>query len=283
VKAVLASVLVVVLPASLQAADLDLLPGTAFNVSARCGDPAPVSVQFMGADVSPLVDLPAGDGVPISLARGFYSVAATRRDGSTVEEAQVRVDGPGFRLAFGCATPFPPPESVRLAADRGESQVRFSNTTGDCGDPRRIEFWADGRLAAAVGPGGSVEGRLPRADVVVDVVSGGKRLVSTHLATVRTGQHVFHGCTDPGAPSEGVAIAFQNTTDACPDPLERRHLTLWVDSAPRLGLAPGGQGVAYGPRGRHEIKVLVGLTREKLVSGTREVVAPFRVRYGCGM
>ena len=239
---------------------------------------APLSVQLLGGQVSPVFTLPPGEAVPVSLARGLYQVSVTRPDGSIVEEGQVLVESPGFKLLFGCPGAHRRPDR----SDRGDVPVRFANTTKDCGEADQVEFYADGRLVASVAPGRQIEGRLPRSDVLLEVVVAGRRVFQRYLSQVSKDQSFFHGCTDPWAPTDGIAVVFQNETDRCPDLADRRHLTLWVDDAPRLGLPPSGKGVVYVKPGRHDFQVRVGMSRQRVISGARDVSGPFRVRYGCG-
>ena len=77
-------------------------------------------------------------------------------------------------------------------------------------------------------------------------------------------------------------MAFDNTTDACPEAPARHHLTLWVDGLPVVGVAPGGKAAVRVAPGRHDFEVRVGWTRQRVVRGQREVAGPFRIHYGCG-
>jgi hypothetical protein len=263
-------------------ADTSLLPGSVANVTASCGAEGPLSVQFLGAVVSPLIEVPPGVLLPISLPGGLYNVTVTRRDGSLVEETRALVHDAGFRFAFGCARPPAPSDP---AAGEAMVDAWLVNTSGACGDGREVEFLLDGRPAGKVADASEKAVRAPAGGTTVDAMGGGTRLLTFHLPRVAAGQSIVFGCTDPESVREdapGVAVAFQNTTDACATTEERRHLTLWVDGLPRLGLPPGGKGVIRVQPGFRDVQVTVGRTRETVMRGLKDVGGPFRVRWGCG-
>lgn len=281
---------------------LELLGGEVRNASDSCGRPRPITVQFLGP-VSPRVEILPGAAQPVSLARGFYQAAVQTPDGVSLETPFVVVDRKDFVWSFGCLAipevpalsdpadppatigwPHPPalPGASAIAKVAGTVPVRFANTTGDCGDPRTVVFLVNGSPAATAPPDAVVVGRVPSGEFLLEVASlpDNRRLLVRHVAGVESGQTLHHGCTDPDFASrkDGVAVVFENATDSCPSPAP---LTLWVDGWPRIGLLPGRATTLGLPRGPHEFEVRQGLLPARLLHGTRDVQAPFRIRYGC--
>lgn len=279
---------------------LELLGGEVRNASDSCGRPRPLTVQFLGP-VSPRLELDPGATQAVSLARGFYQATIQTTDGTPVESPLVAVEGKGFSWSFGCppipdppvaskgSAPPPashPPASPGDAPDppagSGTGRVRFANTSGDCGDPRTVVFLVNGSPAATAPPAAVIDGRVPSGEFLLEVASlpDNRRLLVRHVAGVESGRTLHYGCTDPDFASreDGVAVVFENATDSCPSP---GPLTLWVDGWPRIGLLPGRATTLSLPRGPHEFEVRPGLLSERLLQGTRDVQAPFRIRYGC--
>ncbi len=257
--------------------------GEVRNASDSCGRPRTLTVQFLGP-VSPRLELDPGARRAVSLARGFYQATVQARDGAPVESPLVVVEGEGFSWSFGCP-PIPDTPATgsadppAAAATRG---VRFANTTGDCGDPRTVVFLANGSPAATVPPAKEVVARVPSSGFLLEVASvpDHRRLLVRHVAGGEFGGTLYYGCTDPDFASRkgGVAVVFENATDSCPSP---GPLTLWVDGWPRVGLLPGRATTLDLPRGPHEFEVRPGILPTRLLQGTRDVQAPFRIRYGC--
>ena len=189
----------------------------------------------------------------------------------------------GFRLPIGCGGSPDAGTRDKPPVDPG-IPVRLVNTTADCGEAREVQFIVNGRNAGFVRPGETVDARAPAKDVLVEVVSGGRRLYTTYRPVVAPGNSLFYGCTDPDAMSDrsGISVLFQNSTDECLDATEKRHLTLWIDRRPVLGMAPGGRAAVRVTAGRHVFEVLVGTTRQRVLKGVKDVLEPFRVHYGCG-
>lgn len=259
--------------------------GEVRNASDSCGRPRTLTVQFLGP-VSPRLEIPPGTSEPVSLARGFYQATVQTHDGLPLESPLVVVERKGFAWSFGCP-PFadPPgtsPAQANSSRSGGTIPVRLANTTPDCGEPRTVIFILDGEAAATVPAGRTVEARAPTGDVLLEVVSipENRRLFMRRLGAVEADQTLFYGCTDPGFVSHkgGVAVVFENATDSCPSP---GPLTLWVDGWPRVGLLPGRATTLDLPRGPHEFEVRPGILPTRLLQGTRDVQAPFRIRYGC--
>ncbi len=262
------------------AADTSLLPGWVQNVSGRCGTFTPVRVHFLGNGLSPQVDLQGDVSAPVSMPRGVYGVTVTRGDGAVVEETQAQVRDGNFRLQFGCAEP---PASDE-PADGRQVEVRFANTGLDCGEPGAVEFRVNGRAAARVGDGAVEVAKVPAGDVIVDVLRGGRRVLTWHVPSLKAGRTLAFGCSDPDAVGEGgggIPVAFQNSTDLC-EAGQQKYLTLWLDGFPVIGLAPGGRTAVRVAAGVHQFEVRVGRTREKMMSGSKDVTGPFRVHFGCG-
>jgi hypothetical protein len=268
----------------------DVLADPATPVSGRirnrtglCGEDHGLSVQLLGADMSPRFDLPAGGEVAMAVPRGLYGVTALGPDGRVVEESRVLVTAPGFLLSFGCprnpgttdVTAAPPPVLV---------PVELFNSSMDCGRPETVSFFADGLPLGRVEPGARVPATAPQGARGIEVFADGRRTVSWTHSGVIAGTVLTYGCTVPEhqGPAEGIPVAFENTTDSCTDPLQRRYLTLWLDGAPAVGLAPGQLGGVRVTPGPHEFQVFVGQTQERVIRGTRDVSAPFRIHFGCG-
>ena len=268
-----------------------LLPGRVENRTSSCGAAETLTVQVSGSDLSPRVEVAPDRPTSLALPRGLYGVTVIRADGSLLEETRTLVLGDDFVLAIGCAgvasAAVPAPAAPARAdgtVPEGFVPVRFVNTSGDCGEPREVEFRVDRRPVGTVADRGEVRGLLRVAGAVVDVMSGDRRLLTYSVARPRAGQALVFGCTypDSAGSADGVPVAFENTTDQCPDASSRRSLTLWVDGLPVTGIGPGGKtGVRIRP-GRHEFEVRVGWSRERVVRGAKEVLAPFRIHYGCG-
>ncbi len=263
---------------------LELIGGKVHNVSDSCGRPRTLTVQFLGP-VSPRLEVPPGASEPVSLTRGLYQATVQTSDGLPLESPLVVVERKDFVWSFGCP-PFadPPvtsPVQARSKSD-GVISVRFANTTPDCGEPRAVVFVLNGEAVATVPAGKTVQARAPTGDLLLEVVSipQNQRLFIHRLGPVEADQTLWYGCTDPGFVSrkDGVVVVFENATDSCPSPAP---LTLWVDGWPRVGLLPGRALTLALPRGPHEFEVRPGLQPARLLQGTRDVQAPFRIRYGC--
>ena len=214
------------------------------------------------------------------MPRGVYGVAVMRGEGTVVEETQVQVRDRDFRLEFGCAEP--PASEGKAEGDQVE--VRLANTAMDCGEPGAVEFRVNGRLAGLVGDGAVEDAKVPAGDVIVDVLRGKRRLLTWHIPAPKAGRTLAFGCSDPEAVGEGgggIPVAFQNSTDLC-EAGQQKHLTLWLDGFPVIGLAPGGRTAVRVATGLHEVEVRVGRTRERVMSGSKFVTGPFRVHFGCG-
>lgn len=260
--------------------DNDLLPGSVGNVGSKCGRPGPIRVQFLGANASPMVEVPEGAYVPVSLLRGMYGVTVMSEDGQIVEETKALIMDSNYHLNFGCV----PPISSDAVSGPMED-VYIVNTSGTCGTSHEVEFFFDGRSVGTVPDGSEKKVRAPAGGVLVDVLNAQKRLLTLHVPRLAKGQSIVYGCTDPDAVSpsaSGVSVAFHNTTDACEKPEERRFITLWIDGLPKLGLPPGGKGIVKVNRGIHEFYVTIGATRETVMRGQKDVKEPFRIRWGCG-
>jgi hypothetical protein len=275
----------ILLTASPAFADSGLLPGWVENVTGRCGNARALSVQVVGADVSPRVDVAPGRSTPIAVPKGLYGITVFDDGGILIEETRTLIRDGGFRILLGCGgraldseTNVPPDPDTRLVP------VRLVNSSQDCGAPETVEFRAAGRALGTVPAGGSLDAQVPARELPVDVLSGDRRVLTFHVPTVTSGQSLVYGCTHPDlfGPRNGVSVAFANTTDACEDPGQVHHLTLWIDGLPVAGLAPGRSVALRVARGKHDFQVRVGMSRERVVRGSREVTAPFRIHYGCG-
>ncbi len=259
-------------------ASVALLGGEVRNASDTCGQPRMLTVQFLGP-VSPRLEVSPGASEPVSLARGFYQVTIQTPDGEPLESPIVVVERKNFVWTFGCP-PFAAPRAEPRSG--GGRPVQFVNTTPDCGAPMTVVFVLNGDAAATVPAGRSAQGHAPKGEVLMEVVSvpENRRLLVRRLESVEAGQTLFYGCTDPEFASQtgGVPVVFENSTHACPSP---QPLTLWVDGWPRIGLAPGQAKTVGVPKGVHEFEVRPGLLLMRLLQGSRDVQAPFRIRYGC--
>jgi hypothetical protein len=267
-------------------AQTGLLDGRILNQTGVCGPAEPLGVQIMGNDMSPRISVPTDAPVAVSLPRGMYSVAVLRADGSLLEETNTLLMSPGFVLTVGCAG-IPTTAAPANAAPPAASllvPVRLVNTTGDCGDPKSVEFLVDRRSVGSVADRGQIKVSVPADGTVVDVLADGRRVMTTSVSRPRAGQVLAFGCTFPDAAGsrDGVPVAFENTTDQCADPAARRALTLWVDGLPVTGLTPGKKTAVRFVPGHHEFEVRVGWSRERVVRGAKDVQASFRIHYGCG-
>jgi len=261
-----------------------LLSGVLRNETGLCGAPEALTVQISGNDLSPRLSVPADRPVTVALPRGLYSVMVLRADGSLLEESATLVMSPDFVVTVGCAGIPKPLEPPKEGAEPSGVAVRLVNTTGDCGDPRTVDFQVDRRPVGPVADGREMRALVPATSVVVDVLNGGRRLLTYSVSRPRAGQALAFGCTfpDSAGSTEGVPVAFENTTDQCPDAASQRALTLWVDGLPVTGLAPGKKtGVRVQP-GRHDFEVRVGWSRARVVRGAKDVSSSFRIHYGCG-
>lgn len=263
---------------------LELHGGEVLNASGSCGRPLALTVQFLGP-VSPRLELEPGAVQAVSLARGFYQAAIQTSDGTPVESPLVVIEGKGFSLSFGCP-PIPghsdSPSRPALPHNPASVPVRFANTTGDCGDPRTVVFVVNNSPTATLPAGGVSGGSVPGSGFLLEVASlpENKRLFVRRVAGIKSGESLYYGCTDPDFVSrkDGVAVVFENATDSCPSP---GPLTLWVDGWPRLGLPPGRATTVFLSKGFHDFEVGPGLLTTRFLRGSRDVAAPFRIRYGC--
>jgi len=255
----------------------ELLAGEVRNVSNTCGRLRTLTVQFVGP-ISPRLEVPAGERWPISLIRGLYRATVLNPDGSMDESPLILVERKGFVWSFGCPM-FSAPASTNAGGD--PVLVRFANTTEDCGDPQAVAFVVNGKSVAVVPAGQTKDAQIPDRDAFVEVVSvpGNQRLMIQQMDRISRGRVIHYGCTEPGFGRDGdVSVVFQNATDSC---ASATFLTLWVDGRPRIGLAPGRSSVFRLTAGPHEFDVREGLTSNRVLQGTRDVRAPFRIRYGC--
>lgn len=261
-----------------------LLSGRVINQTAACGPAEALTVQISGTDMSPRFDVPPDKSPALALPRGLYGVAVLRADGSLLEETNTLVASPDFVLAVGCAGIPRPLEFPKEGTAAPVVPVRLVNTSGDCGDPRTVEFLVDRRFVGSVPDKGETRALVPEPGAIVDVLSAGRRLLTYSVSRPKAGQTLAFGCTFPDAAGvrEGVPVAFENTTDQCPEATARRALTLWVDGLPVTGLAAGLKTAVRVAPGRHEFEVRVGWSRERVVRGAKDVAAPFRIHYGCG-
>lgn len=254
-----------------------LLRGTVINESSACYAPKPLVVQFLG-QVSPRVQLGVGESQTVSLSRGAYTVAIYDHEGNLQETPLVIIDDADFFLRFGC-----PAIKVggRDDSKTVKGRLRFANTTPDCGDQKNVVFVMDGIAYATVQAGVVIEATAPLDASKLEVVGvpDGKRLFVMPLRGLKDGDTLYYGCTDPTALNgSGVMVMFENNTDKCEVP---RHLTLWLDFRPKVGLKPGEKKVFPVEKGQHDFRVTEGLAGAQVLKGTRNVVTPFKVHYGC--
>lgn len=260
------------------------LSGRVLNHTGLCGEVLALSVQLLGADVSPRVVVPGDGEVAISLPRGLYGVTALGPDGRVVEESRLLVLEPGFRVPVGCPHRPDRVDDEGAAADPVLVPVDLFNASMDCGWPEIVSFFANGLPLGRVESGARLPAAAPRGATRFEVFADGKRSLSWTGPELASGASLTYGCTVPEhqGPLSGIAVAFENTTDSCTDPLQRRYLTLWVDGRPTVGLAPGQLGGVRVEPGAHRFEVFVGQTQERVIRGTRDVSAPFRIHFGCG-
>jgi len=282
----LASVVAALAVAPAAFAQSGLLNGRVSNQSGLCGAMEPLGVQFMGNEMSPRIEVPTDAPVVVGLPRGIYSVAVIRADGSLLEETNTLLTAPDWVLTVGCAG-LPKPVATADAGPAAASPpvpIRLVNTTGDCGDPKTVEFLVDRRSVGVVADRGQARVSVPADGAVVDVLSGGRRVMTSSVSHPKAGQTLAFGCTSPdlAGSGDGIPVAFENTTDQCPDPAARRALTLWVDGLPVTGVTPGRKAAVRFVPGQHDFEVRVGWSRERVVRGTKDVQASFRIHYGCG-
>lgn len=258
--------------------------GRIVNVTGSCGERVALSVQLLGAEVSPRVDVPADGEVAMSLPPGVYGVTAMAPGGVLVEESRVLVTRAGFRVPAGCPTRAPAPEAFVPPAEGERVPVQLFNSSMDCGLPQTVEFVADGVWLGRLEPGARVAATAPRGATLIEAYVQGRRAFSATRPAIEAGAVLTCGCTvaDATGPAAGIPVAFENTTDTCTDPAQHRHLTLWVDGMPVVGVGPGQRaGVRVTP-GPHAFQVFVGMTQERVVRGAKDVQAPFRIHFGCG-
>ena len=285
----LAAVVVALAVAPAAFAQSGLLNGRVSNQSGLCGAAEPLSVQFMGNEMSPRIEVPTGAPVVVGLPRGMYSIAVIRADGSLLEETNTLLMAPDWVLTVGCAG-MPAPSLPAAGANPAPAAaspavpIRLVNTTGDCGDPKPVEFLVDRRSVGVVADRGQARVSVPADGAVVDVLSGGRRVMTSSVSHPKAGQTLAFGCTSPdlAGSGDGIPVAFENTTDQCPDPAARRALTLWVDGLPVTGVTPGRKTAVRFVPGQHDFEVRVGWSRERVVRGAKDVQASFRIHYGCG-
>jgi len=271
------------------AAEIPLVNGTVANRSEACGEARDLVVQVSGGSQSVRIAVPAGASAALGLSREVHRVLVTDSAGTLVEETLLSIREEGFRLEVGCSG-----GSLKTAAEvprsepspgKGSVAVTLANTTPSCGRPEDAEFRIQGMAAGTLKPGETRKAALPsERPLVVDVFTGGRRQWTFSAAKPRDGETWAYGCTQPdlARAAEGIPVAFENTTDQCPEPAGGIHLTLWVDGQPVIGLAPGGRTAVRVAPGLHHFEVRPGLTMERLVRGQRDVQATFRIHYGCG-
>lgn len=261
-------------------ADLSLHGGSVRNATDACGVSKPLSIQFFGMLSPRLKDIEPGGVREVSLSKGLYDVTVQGNDGAVIESLRIFIGGPGFRLDFGC---LPGPAKTPVGQQRAV-QIWLANTTGDCGTPQEVEFRLNGAVQGKVEDGGMIRVPSRSKDVLFEVVREGSRVYAEHHATVKDGQTLFHGCTDPVylRKRSGVSVLFQNSTNLCEGKSKGRYLTLWVDGNRLVGLAPGRKTSVPLRQGNRNLAVYVGMTRELVLKGTKKVSAPFRIHYGCG-
>lgn len=279
----------VLLAAPAVRAEIPLVNGTVANRSGSCGEGRDLVVQVSGGSQSVRIAVPSGAEAGLGLSREVHRILVTDAAGALVEETLIWVREEGFRLEVGCPRRPPGPAAEMpgegTAPGKGAVRVTLTNTTASCGRPEEAEFRIQGTVAATLGPGESRQVALPaERPIVVDVAVGGRRQWTFSVARPREGETWAYGCTQPdlARASEGIPVAFENTTDQCPEPAGGLHLTLWVDGQPVVGLAPGGRTAVRVAPGLHQFEVRPGLTMERLVRGQRDVQATFRIHYGCG-
>jgi len=270
-------------------ADLPLVTGNVVNRSGSCGQARDLAVQVSGGSQTVRVEVPAGSSVGIGLSREVHRILVTDAQGTLVEETLLWVREEGFRLEIGCpwTSGERPPESAEGggAPETGTETVTLANTTASCGRPEEAEFRIQGRRAGVLKPAETRKVALPRGrPVVVDVATGGQRRWTFTVTRPRPGETWAYGCTQPdlARATEGIPVAFENTTDQCAEPKGGLHLVLWVDGQPVVGLPPGGRTAVRVAPGLHLFEVRPGLSMERLVRGQRDVQATFRIHYGCG-
>jgi hypothetical protein len=258
-------------------AQSSLLRGTVINESSACYAPKFLVVQFLG-QVSPRVQLNVGESQTVSLSRGAYTVAIYDKEGNLQETPLVLIDDADFILRFGCP-------SIKAGGHDDvkavNGKIRFANSADDCGDPKSVVFVLDGVVYATVQAGSVIEASAPLNASRLEVVGvpDGKRLFVMPVRGLKEGDTLYYGCTDPTALNAGgVMVMFENDTDKCEVP---RHLTLWVDFRPKLGLKPGDKKILPVEKGQHDFRVTEGLVGAQVLKGTRNVLAPFKVHFGC--
>jgi len=211
-----------------------------------------------------------------------HRVVVSDGAGSSLEETLAWVRQDGFRLEVGC--PWATPGEAQ-AEDPAGVLVMLANTTPSCGRPEEAEYRVQGRSVGVLKPGETRRVRLPASrPVVVDVAVAGRRQWTFSIARPGNGETWAYGCTQPDLAqgTDGIAVAFENTTDQCPEPGRATHLTLWVDGQPVVGIPPGGRTAVRVSPGPHDFEVRPGLSLERVVRGQKDVQGPFRIHYGCG-
>jgi|GEM_PF-692610 len=258
-------------------AQVPLLRGTVINESRACYEPKPLVLQFLG-QVSPRVQLDVGESQEVSLPRGVFTVAVYDQGGNLWETPLVLIDDENFILRFGCpAIKHGKRDEPKIV----KGKIRFANTTADCGDEKTVIFVLDGVPYATVQAGSVIEALAPLDVSKLEVVSvpEGKRLLVMAVQGLKEGDTLYYGCTDPTVKdAKGVMVVFENNTHRCEVP---RHLTLWVDFRPKLGLKPGERKALYVEKGQHDFRVTEGLGGAQVLKGIRNVVTPLKVHFGC--
>lgn len=225
--------------------------GRVINRTSDCGEPQAIRVQIMGVDMSPRLELEPNAELPLTLSTGLYAVTVFDLDGRILEQSKALVLGSAFKLYVGCESKPAQPKVTQGTQPEGE---RFP------------------------------EIKL-RKEMQIEAFVDGKRLLTGTYQNLVDGASVYFGCTFNDhikSFSSGIPVSFQNTTDACSDPSQKRFLTFWVDGIPIEGIAPGKRGGVRVPPGDHVFQVFVGLTTERVVRGVKDVQSPFRVHFGCG-
>lgn len=253
-----------------------IISGSVIHMGNNCKNENPVSVHFLGPTSSPNIILNPGERETIGLSPGFYDMLVQSLEGVIIEETKALLHEGGFILPVGCSKP------VRLPSQgKGKKKVRFANTSKDCGSPIDVTFYVNGTMIDSVSVGREITADVPDRDVVVESYSQNNRLLVQYFASLKDTQIIYYGCTDPSFAS-GVSVMFQNTTNLCDGNSKDRYLTLWVDGMPIKGIMPGTSSIVMIPKGKHYFEVMVAFTREKVLSGAKEVLSPFRIHFGCG-
>ena len=263
--------------------------GRVINRTSDCGEPQAIRVQVMGVDMSPRLELEPSAELPLTLSTGLYAVMVFDLDGRILEQSKALVLGSAFNLYVGCESKPAQPKVTKGTQPEGERvpeiKLRLVNSFQDCGTPYTVTVYIDGEEKAVLKPKSKKTVKVPKKEMQIEAFVDGKRLLTGTYQNLVDGASVYFGCTFNDHIknfSSGIPVSFQNTTDACSDPNQKRFLTFWVDGIPIEGIAPGKRGGVRVLPGEHVFQVFVGLTTERVVRGVKDVQSPFRVHFGCG-